>query len=84
MNNSGLSLGDIELIRSSFIDTLKGRYHVRVKYPGNELLEVVPPPIATLPQPEVDLSDPEADLPAPIVEPRENQLTPQEIETEPR
>lgn len=38
LNNSGLSMGDIEQIRASFIETLKGRYHVRVQYPGNELL----------------------------------------------
>ena len=36
LDNSGLSLGDIKLLRNSFIETLHGRYHVRVKYPGNE------------------------------------------------
>jgi putative nucleotidyltransferase with HDIG domain len=36
LDNSGLSLGDIKLLRSSFIETLHGRYHMRVKYPGNE------------------------------------------------
>ncbi|MCB8945625.1 MAG: HDIG domain-containing protein [Ardenticatenaceae bacterium] len=40
LDESGLTLGDIKLIRASFIETLKGRYHVRVKYPGNEELEV--------------------------------------------
>lgn len=40
LNDSGLTLGDIERIRASFIESLKGRYHVRVKYPGNEALEV--------------------------------------------
>ena len=40
LKNSGLTLGDIELIRASFIETLKGRFHVRVRYPGNEQLEV--------------------------------------------
>ncbi len=39
LNNSGLTLGDIRTIRASFIETLKGRFHVRVKYPGNEELE---------------------------------------------
>jgi cyclic-di-AMP phosphodiesterase PgpH len=38
LDNSGLSLGDIKLVRESFIKTLKGRYHVRVRYPGNEQL----------------------------------------------
>ncbi len=36
LNDSGLTMGDIQEIRNSFIDTLKGRFHVRVKYPGNE------------------------------------------------
>ena len=36
LDNSGLTLGDIKMIRASFIETLKGRFHVRVKYPGNE------------------------------------------------
>lgn len=45
LNSSGLTLGDIELAKASFVDTLKGRFHVRVKYPGNEELEAP----ATLP-----------------------------------
>ncbi len=36
LDNSGLSLGDIKIIKESFIKTLKGRFHVRVQYPGNE------------------------------------------------
>jgi membrane-associated HD superfamily phosphohydrolase len=39
LDHSGLTLGDLKLIRASFIETLKGRFHVRVKYPGNEVLE---------------------------------------------
>ncbi|MCA9998060.1 MAG: HDIG domain-containing protein [Anaerolineales bacterium] len=39
LDDSGLTLGDLRLIRASFIETLKGRFHVRVKYPGNETLE---------------------------------------------
>ena len=46
LNDSGLSLGDIQRIRASFIETLKGRFHVRVKYPGNELLEAPQAPAA--------------------------------------
>ncbi|MCA9956008.1 MAG: HDIG domain-containing protein, partial [Anaerolineales bacterium] len=38
LDMSGLTLGDIRLIRESFIKTLKGRFHVRVKYPGNEAI----------------------------------------------
>jgi cyclic-di-AMP phosphodiesterase PgpH len=40
LDDSGLTLGDIKQIRTSFIETLKGRFHVRVKYPGNEELEL--------------------------------------------
>lgn len=39
LDNSGLTLGDLKEIRESFIETLKGRFHVRIKYPGNEELE---------------------------------------------
>jgi putative nucleotidyltransferase with HDIG domain len=38
LDDSGLTLGDIKVLRESFIKTLKGRYHMRVKYPGNEEL----------------------------------------------
>ena len=38
LDDSGLTLGDIHLLRESFIETLKGRFHVRVRYPGNEEL----------------------------------------------
>lgn len=66
LNRSGLTLGDIEQLRLSFIETLKGRFHVRVQYPGNELLLgdnlpelALPPPPAALPEPP----RPEAALP---------------------
>jgi cyclic-di-AMP phosphodiesterase PgpH len=39
LNDSGLTLGDVQAIRESFIETLKGRFHARVRYPGNEALE---------------------------------------------
>jgi putative nucleotidyltransferase with HDIG domain len=68
LNGSGLTLGDIEQLRLSFIETLKGRFHVRVQYPGNELLIgdnlpelVLPPPPPALPEPP----RPEAALPEP-------------------
>lgn len=51
LNQSGLSLGDIDQLRSSFIETLKGRFHVRVQYPGNELLTVENLPEFALPAP---------------------------------
>jgi putative nucleotidyltransferase with HDIG domain len=75
LNNSGLSLGDIETIRASFIETLKGRFHVRVKYPGNELLETGPAPLTALPEPA-------ADMPLPMVESEDDQLLPQDAESE--
>jgi putative nucleotidyltransferase with HDIG domain len=46
LDNSSLTLGDLKQIRESFSETLKGRFHVRVKYPGNEELmssEPLPP-----------------------------------------
>ena len=48
LEESGLLLGDIKSIRTSFTETLKGRFHVRVKYPGNEELEMEnrPDPVA--------------------------------------
>jgi membrane-associated HD superfamily phosphohydrolase len=62
LDNSNLTLGHIKAIRESFIETLKGRFHVRVRYPGDEALEPtpVPPthpvtpqdaPMPTVPQP---------------------------------
>jgi putative nucleotidyltransferase with HDIG domain len=53
---SGLTLGDVDHLRLSFIETLKGRFHVRVQYPGNEEfisennLAGVLPPGSTVPQ----------------------------------
>lgn len=68
LNNSGLTMKDIQLIRESFIETLKGRFHVRVKYPGNEQIEepstvVEEAPPAQLPEPS-----PNALLPSQVVE----------------
>lgn len=58
LNQSGLSLGDIEQLRHSFIETLKGRYHVRVQYPGNEFLLVENLPELALPTPPLALPEP--------------------------
>jgi putative nucleotidyltransferase with HDIG domain len=35
LDNSGLTLTDIKMIKDTFIRTLKGMYHPRVKYPGD-------------------------------------------------
>lgn len=53
LNLSNLSLGDIEQLRLSFIETLKGRFHVRVQYPGNEFLLLENMPELALPAPQV-------------------------------
>ena len=74
LNNSGLSLGDIELIRSSFIETLQGRYHVRVRYAGNELLEEGEAPVAALPKLVPELAASPANT-----EPATTQLVTQDI-----
>jgi len=58
LNYSGLSLGDIEQLRASFIETLKGRFHVRVQYPGNEILTVESPAELALPAPPPALPEP--------------------------
>jgi len=36
LDNSGLTLGDIQVLRESFTDTLQGRFHIRIRYPGND------------------------------------------------
>jgi putative nucleotidyltransferase with HDIG domain len=59
LNFSGLSMGDIDQLRASFIETLKGRFHVRVQYPGNELLLADNLPEFVLPAPPT----PRAELP---------------------
>ncbi len=57
LNSSELSMGDIEQLRASFIETLKGRFHVRVQYPGNELMMIDNIPDLALPAPQVSLSE---------------------------
>lgn len=56
LDNSGLTLGDIQQIRESFVETLKGRFHVRVKYAGNDRLEA-----ANTPAIEAEITDLPAD-----------------------
>ncbi len=57
LDETGLTLGDVKLIRASFIETLKGRFHVRVKYPGNEELEE-DVPTADVEQAEISTGEP--------------------------
>ncbi len=61
LDESGLTLGDIRLIRESFIKTLKGRFHVRVKYPGNDEL------LSPNEQAGVETAVPQPRLPADVV-----------------
>jgi len=37
LNECTLSLADLEKVRESFVNTLKGFYHARIKYPGHPL-----------------------------------------------
>lgn len=57
LNSSDLSMGDIEQLRASFIETLKGRFHVRVQYPGNELIMAENAPDLVLPAPQISLPE---------------------------
>ncbi len=59
LNNSGLTLGDIQMIRESFIEALKGRFHVRVRYPGNEEMEDKDTPLVEGPKAPLTLPPPE-------------------------
>lgn len=36
LDESELTMGDISQVRDSFVETLQGRFHVRVRYPGDE------------------------------------------------
>lgn len=58
LNQSGLTLNDVEQLRLSFIETLKGRFHIRVQYPGNELLTMENLPELGLPAPSLSLPGP--------------------------
>ncbi|MFQ5435098.1 MAG: HDIG domain-containing metalloprotein, partial [Anaerolineae bacterium] len=70
LDDSGLTLGDIKQIRASFIETLKGRFHVRVKYPGNEALTEPQPGNGSEPAPSV--TETAVTHPAPIPPPVTN------------
>jgi cyclic-di-AMP phosphodiesterase PgpH len=71
LDRSGLTLGDVQMIRDSFIETLKGRFHVRVKYPGNEMMEetaVFPLPADADAWPQLPEPAPSRPLPLPVRE----------------
>ena len=46
LDNSGLTLSDLKIIRKSFVETLQGVYHPRIAYPEREEIkaEVAPTP----------------------------------------
>lgn len=79
LDNSGLTLGDIYHIRASFIKTLKGRFHVRVKYPGNEALEIQEPP----PQDDKNKENSPQEMPAEVISNHENGSESQVISSPP-
>ncbi len=56
LNECNLTLRDLQLVRQSFVDTLKGLYHTRIEYPE---------PKASAPAPV------QAEAPAPVEETRE-------------
>jgi cyclic-di-AMP phosphodiesterase PgpH len=56
LDESGLTLTDIQRVKDSFVRTLRGMYHPRVKYPGDEkpkLLESAGSPAPPLPRTEL-------------------------------
>lgn len=71
LDNSGLTLGDVKVIQDSFVKTIKGRFHMRVKYPGNEKIEAeaAPTKTAETPKPAGDANTAVAtEPPAPITD----------------
>ncbi|MCP4425607.1 MAG: HDIG domain-containing protein [Chloroflexi bacterium] len=57
LDDSGLTLGDVKIVQNSFEKTLKGRFHMRVKYPGNEALAEEEPPAPEKTASESEASD---------------------------
>jgi len=67
LDDSGLTLTDIRVVKDTFVRTLKGMYHPRVKYPGDERPALPDAPDAgltdqaapsgdsTLPQPDLQI-----------------------------
>ena len=78
LDNSGLTMGDIQKIRETFMEMLKGRFHSRVQYAGNESLTAANTPpleaevtdareLLAAPEDELDADD----LPIDVVEAEE-------------
>jgi hypothetical protein len=63
LDDSGLTLGDVKIIQDSFVKTLKGRFHMRVKYPGNEKIEGEPSPAESDKTADTAVAAESADLP---------------------
>ena len=66
LDDSGLTMGEIRDVRASFVETLQGRYHSRVKYAGNDELEAANTPTLeaeTSPLPADDVIDEQLQLP---------------------
>lgn len=53
LDESGLTLNDLKVIREVFIETLQGVYHTRIAYPG-QIDEKESKPVAKLAQPKVE------------------------------
>jgi len=54
LDESGLTMGDLNTIKKSFVETLQGRFHVRPKYPGQRTSDKLVAPVkkdATITQP---------------------------------
>ncbi len=68
LDESGLTIGDIQQLRNSFIETLHGRFHVRIKYPGNEALEVDDPKALAAPPPALPEMTPQTSSSSLIVQ----------------
>jgi putative nucleotidyltransferase with HDIG domain len=56
LDNTDLTLRDLETIRHSFVNTLKGIYHPRIRYPGSDpdSEQQAPPPNSDPPAPPQD------------------------------
>ena len=52
LDNTGLTLNDLLLVRESFVNSLKGNFHARLKYPEDQkqAQEEIPQPAAPQPQ----------------------------------
>lgn len=67
LDDADLTIQDLEIIRQSFVDTLRGAYHPRIEYPDMskprpteslpaERLQQTPPPVAVTSEGSVDVS----------------------------